>query len=127
VMMAFKHQPLPFHQNARLASAAAMAAQEQGKFWEYHDKLFEHQEALDRASLEKYARELGLNIEKFKGALDSNKFEAQIAADAAEGRRVGAEGTPTFFINGRQLVGAQPLETFKSMIDEELKKGSPKP
>jgi protein-disulfide isomerase len=126
VKLAFKHQPLPFHQNARPAAAAAMAAQEQGKFWEYHDKLFANQQALDRASLERYAQELGLNLEKFKKSLDSNKFESQIAADAAEGQRVGANGTPTFFINGRQLVGAQPIEAFKSLIDEELKKGGAK-
>jgi protein-disulfide isomerase len=59
---------------------------------------------------------------KFKSALDSNKFDAKITADSNEGNKVGANGTPTFFINGRQLVGAQPIEQFKSIIDEELKK-----
>ena len=87
-----------------------------------HDKLFANQQALDRASLEKYAQELGLNMGKFKAALDSNKFDAQITADIAEGTRVGANGTPTFFINGRQLVGAQPFEPSRRIIDEELKK-----
>lgn len=128
VKIAFKQQPLPFHQNARPAAAASLAAHEQGKFWEYHDKLFANQQALDRASLEKYAQEIGLNVQKFKAALDSNKFEKQIAADSEEGSRAGAQGTPTFFINGRSLVGAQPLEAFKSIIDEELKKaGKPAP
>jgi protein-disulfide isomerase len=122
IRVAFKHQPLPFHQNARLAASASMAANEQGKFWEYHDKLFENQRALDRASLEKYAQDLGLNVAKFKQALDANKFDAQITADSSEGTRVGANGTPTFFINGRQLVGAQPIDQFKQIIDEELKK-----
>jgi len=122
VRIAFKHQPLPFHANAKPAAAASMAAHEQGKFWEMHDKLFANARALDRASLEKYAQELGLDMGKFKAALDSNKYAAQIDADSAEGMRVGANGTPTFFINGRTVVGAQPFDNFKRVIDEELKK-----
>ncbi|HYO52150.1 DsbA family protein [Archangium sp.] len=122
VRVAFKHQPLPFHANAKPAAAAAMAAHEQGKFWEYHDKLFANQRALDRASLEKYAQELGLNMGQFKAALDSNKYDAQVTADMSEATRVGVNGTPTFFINGRSVVGAQPVEAFKRIIDEELKK-----
>jgi len=123
IKVAFKHQPLPFHPNAKPAAAASMAAHEQGKFWEFHDKLFANQRALDRASLEKYAQELGLDMGKFKAALDSGKYNEMIEADSAEGTRVGANGTPTFFINGRTLVGAQPIEAFKRVIDEELKKG----
>jgi protein-disulfide isomerase len=122
VRVAFKHQPLPFHQNAKIAASASMAANEQGKFWEYHDKLFANQQALDRSSLERYAQEVGLDMNKFRAALDSNKYEAQISADSAEGMRIGANGTPTFFINGRQLVGAQPIDQFKAIIDDELKK-----
>jgi protein-disulfide isomerase len=122
VKVAFKHQPLPFHANAKPAANAAMAAHEQGKFWEYHDKLFANQRALDRASLERYAQELGLNMPRFKSALDSNKFDAQITADSQEGMRLGANGTPTFFINGRQIVGAVPFDSFKKVIDEELSK-----
>jgi len=122
VRIAFKHQPLPFHQNAKPAAMAAMAAHEQGKFWEMHDKLFSNQRALDRASLEKYAEELKLDMGKFKAALDGNKFNAQIEADSSEGMRVGANGTPTFFINGRTVVGAVPFDNFKRVIDEELKK-----
>ncbi|MBN8227584.1 thioredoxin domain-containing protein [Corallococcus macrosporus] len=122
VKIAFKHQPLPFHQNAKLAAQASMAANEQGKFWEMHDKLFANQRALDRASLEKYAQELKLDMNKFKTALDSGKFDKQIEADMADGSAKGANGTPTFFINGRTLVGAQPFDAFKRVIDEELKK-----
>jgi protein-disulfide isomerase len=118
----FKNQPLPFHQNAMPAAKAAMAAHLQGKFWEMHDKLFANQQALDAASLEKYAQEIGLNMNQFKAALDSNKFEAQLNADMAESSRVGVNGTPSFFINGRSVVGAQPIEAFKRIIDEELKK-----
>lgn len=120
--IAFKNQPLPFHNNARGAAAAGLAANEQGKFWEMHDKMFANQQALDRPSLEKYAAEIGLDMGKFKAALDSNKFESVIATDSAEGAKVGASGTPTFFINGRQVVGAQPIEQFKAVIDDELKK-----
>jgi protein-disulfide isomerase len=122
VRMAFKHQPLPMHPNAKLAAVASMAAHEQGKFWEYHDLLFANQRQLDRPSLEKYAQDLKLDLKRFRTALDSNKFDAHITADSSEGMRVGANGTPTFFINGRQVVGAQPLESFKAVIDEELKK-----
>jgi protein-disulfide isomerase len=122
VRVAFKNQPLPFHANAKPAAAAALAANEQGKFWEYHDKLFQNQRALDRASLEKYAQELGLNMGQFKAALDSGKFDAQVTADMNEATRVGVNGTPTFLINGRSVVGAQPFEAFKRVIDEELSK-----
>jgi len=122
IKVVFKHQPLPFHNNAKIAAAASMAANEQGKFWEMHDKLFANQQALDRPNLERYASELGLDMGKFKAALDSNKFDAFITADSNEGMRVGANGTPTFFINGRQVVGAQPIDAFKSVIDDELKK-----
>ncbi|MEW5741561.1 MAG: thioredoxin domain-containing protein [Myxococcota bacterium] len=122
VKVAFKHQPLPFHQNAKLAAMASMAANEQGKFWEMHDKMFANQQALDRASLERYAQEIGLDMGKFKAALDSNKYDAYVTADSNEGMRVGANGTPTFFINGRQVVGAQPFEAFKNVIDQELAK-----
>ncbi|WP_020479051.1 DsbA family protein, partial [Myxococcus xanthus] len=94
VRVVFRHQPLPFHPNAKLAAEASHAAHEQGKFWEYHDKLFANQKAMDRASLEKYAQELGLNVAKFKAALDSGKFKAKVEADMAAGNAVGANGTP---------------------------------
>jgi protein-disulfide isomerase len=120
--VAFKHQPLERHPNAKLAAVASMAAHEQGKFWEMHDKLFSNQTALDRASLEKYAQELGLDLGKFKAALDSNKYDEYLKTDSAQGTQLGASGTPTFFINGRQIVGAKPPEVFRKVIDEELKK-----
>jgi protein-disulfide isomerase len=122
VRVVWKDLPLPFHQNAMPAAIAARAAGEQGKFWPMHDKLFANQQALDRASLEKYAQELGLNMARFKAALDTKKHEADIQADVAAGNKIGANGTPAFFINGVSLSGAQPFEAFKSRIDEELKK-----
>jgi protein-disulfide isomerase len=121
VKIAFKQLPLPFHDKAHLAAEAALAAHEQGKFWQMHDKLFANQQALDRPSLEKYAEELGLNMGKFKSALDSGKFKDRVDREAKEGAAVGATGTPTFFINGKKLVGAQPFDQFKSSIDAELK------
>jgi protein-disulfide isomerase len=121
VRIAFKQLPLPFHDKAHLAAEAALAANEQGKFWQMHNKLFANQQALDRPSLEKYAEELGLNMGKFKAALDSGKFKDRVDRESKEGAAVGATGTPTFFINGKKLVGAQPFDQFKTAIDAELK------
>ncbi len=121
VRIAFKNQPLPFHNNAQGAAEAALAAHEQGKFWQMHDKLFENQQALDRPSLEKYAQDLGLDVGKFKKALDSGKFKKTVEDDAKYGASLGASGTPTFFINGKILVGAQPFDAFKTEIDAALK------
>jgi protein-disulfide isomerase len=122
VHMAWKNYPLPFHNNAEPAAEAAMAANAQGKFWEMHDKLFENNTALDRASLEKYAQELGLNMAKFKADLDAQKYKDSIASDTKEGQAVGVNGTPAVFINGRKINGAYPWETFKKIADDELAK-----
>jgi len=122
VRIAFKHNPLPFHNNAQVASEAALEARDQGKFWEFHDKMFENQQALAREDLDKYAKELGLNPGKFKAALDSGKHKAEVTEDQQLARSLGASGTPSFFINGRNLRGAQPFEAFKTVIDEELQK-----
>jgi protein-disulfide isomerase len=122
VHMVWKNYPLPFHNNAEPAAEAAMAAGEQGKFWEMHDKLFENNTALDRANLEKYAQELGLNMAKFKADLDAQKFKGQIQSDTKEGQEVGVNGTPAVFINGRKINGAYPWETFKKIADDELAK-----
>jgi protein-disulfide isomerase len=103
------------------AAEASMAAHAQGKFWEYHDKLFANQQALDRPSLDKYAQEIGLNMAKFKAAMDQHLHKANIETDSKRGNEVGANGTPAFFINGRSLSGAQPFESFKTIIDEEIK------
>src|SRR5262249_55314974 len=122
VRVVWKDNPLPFHPNAMPAAEAARAAEEQGKFWEMHDKLFANQQTLDRATYEKHAQELGLNMNKSKAALDGHKFQKEIQADMAEAANFGARGTPSFFINGRPLRGAQPFDSFKNMIDDELKK-----
>lgn len=98
-----------------------MAANAQGKFWAMHDKLFGNQQALDRASIDKYAQEIGLNMARFKADMDGHKQKDQIDTDSKRGNEVGANGTPMFFINGRPLSGAQPFESFKAIIDEEMK------
>ncbi|MDD9936047.1 MAG: thioredoxin domain-containing protein [Myxococcales bacterium] len=133
VRIVFKHNALPFHKEAQLAAEASLAARDQGKFWEYHDKLFANQKALKRPDLEKYAQELKLNMAKFKAALDDNRYKAETDEDQKLARSLGASGTPSFFINGRNLRGAQPFEAFKKVIDEELakakalaEKGTPK-
>jgi protein-disulfide isomerase len=126
VRVVWKNMPLEMHQNAKPAATAALAAGEQGKFWEMHDKLFENQTALDRASLEKYASELGLDVAKFKAALDSDKFAAKISADMKEAAAVDVSGTPATFVNGRKIGGAYPYDTFKKLVDQELaKRGGP--
>jgi protein-disulfide isomerase len=122
VRLVWRNNPLPFHDKAALAAEAAMEARDEGKFWEYHDKMFSNQQALARENLEQYAKDLGLNMVKFKAALDANKHKAEIDADMALARQLGASGTPSFFINGRSLRGAQPFEAFKATIDEELQK-----
>jgi protein-disulfide isomerase len=122
VRLIFKHNALPFHKDAQLAAEASLAARDQGKFWEYHDKLFENQKALKREDLEKYAQELKLDMKKFKAALDDNRYKAETDEDQKLARSLGASGTPSFFINGRNLRGAQPFEAFKKVIDEEMAK-----
>jgi protein-disulfide isomerase len=122
VRIAFKQNPLPFHNNAGPAAEASLAANDQGKFWEMHEKLFANQNALERDKLEGYAKDLNLNLAKFKESLDNNKHKSVIEADQKAARDLGASGTPSFFINGRSLRGAQPFDAFKTLIDEELGK-----
>jgi protein-disulfide isomerase len=122
VALVFRHNPLPFHDNAMPAALAAEAARQQGKFWEMHDKLFAHDTELDRASLERYAGELGLDIARFKAGLDAEVGKDRISRDTDDAARFTTGGTPWFFINGRSLRGAQPIEVFKRAIDEELRK-----
>ncbi|MFL5376010.1 MAG: DsbA family protein, partial [Myxococcales bacterium] len=120
VRLAWKNQPLSFHPNAMPAAEAAMAAAEQGKFWEYHDALFKRQNELGPALYDEVAKQVGLDMEKFHASIQGHKHLAQIKADMAAGSAVGADGTPTFFINGKKLVGAMPIESFKQVIDAEL-------
>jgi protein-disulfide isomerase len=122
VQVVFKAFPLPFHAEAEPAHRAALAAGKQGKFWEMHDKFFGAQARLKEPGIvDTYAKEIGLNLEKFKVDFESDELKKQVQAEAEEGKAVGVRGTPAFFINGTRLVGAQPLEKFKEVIEAELK------
>jgi protein-disulfide isomerase len=118
----WKHRPLPFHKEARPASEAAEAAREQGKFWEMHDRLMAHQSSLSASLFESTAREIGLDLPRFKKALEAHAGARRIDEDGALASSVGASGTPTLFINCRRLAGAYPFETFKPIVEEELRK-----
>jgi protein-disulfide isomerase len=123
VRIVWRNNPLPFHENAGPAAETALEAFAQGgsdKFWKMHDLLFQNQQALSRADLEKYGAQLGLSVDKLKQALDSGTHKRSIAADQALAAKIDARGTPGFFINGRKLMGAQPYEEFKKVIDEEV-------
>jgi len=122
VRVVWKHQPLPFHPNARPAALAAEAAREQGKFWQMHAKMFAAQAELSPTAYEKWAREIGLDVGRFKAAIGASSGEARIAADQAQANEVGANGTPTMFFNCRQVVGALPFSAVKPIVEEELKK-----
>ena len=116
----FRDYPLPNHPQALPAAEAAQCAHEQGKFWEYHDALFNNQTQLQPERLKQHATDLGLDMDSFNSCLDSGKFRQDIYQDVQEGQRAGVTGTPAFFVNGRFLTGAQSFETFKKIIDEEL-------
>ncbi len=121
VRIEFRHMPLPFHNNAMNAAKASIAANKQGKFWEYHDLLFVNQKNLSEDELIGYANKIGLNLKQFEADMKDPKTEEIIKADMDVARQVGANGTPTFFINGKKLIGAQPYEAFEKKIEEALK------
>lgn len=120
--IAFRDFPLGMHNRALPAAEAAQCANEQGKFWEYHDAVFGNQKALADEDLKKYATDIGLDMEKFNSCYSSGKFRADVQTDMADGQSFGVTGTPAFFVNGRFLNGAQPFDAFKAIIDDELGK-----
>ena len=120
VRVVWKNFPLDFHEQARGAALAAHAAGQQGKFWEMHDKLLENQTALQPADLERYARELSLDLPRWKAALASPEIAGIVEADLKQGQELGVNGTPCMFINGRKVSGAQPLDQLKPIVEQEL-------
>jgi protein-disulfide isomerase len=125
IRLVWKHRPLPFHKRATPASILSIeAAKQKGPeaFWAAHALLFKNQKALQDADLEKYAGELGLDVEKAKKAMAENAYASVIQADSDLADDLEASGTPHFFVNGRRLLGAQPPEKFKALIDEEMAK-----
>lgn len=122
VRLAFRDFPIAsLHPKAPKAAEAARCAGDQGKFWQYHDLLFGSQAQATIADFKRFADQLKLDADSFATCLDSGRYAAAVAADVQEGARLGITGTPTFFINGRLLVGAQPLETFQRIIERELR------
>lgn len=122
VLFAFKQYPLPMHPQAKPAAEASLCVNEQGsdKFWKYHDKLFANSEKLGAEDLKKYAKEIGANVDQFNKCFDEKKYAQAVQADTDYGNKLGVRSTPTFFVNGKLISGAQPVESFKEVIDEEL-------
>jgi protein-disulfide isomerase len=120
VRLAFKDFPLPFHEGARPAAEAARCAGEQGHFWPFHDLLFLSSPSFDRGALIGYAERLRLDRQAFVACLDAGRHAQAVAADVAQGRALGVTGTPTFFVNGRKLVGVQPVEVLREAVEDAL-------
>lgn len=121
IRIIWKNYPLPMHQFAKGAAQAAMVAQEEGKFWEFHDLLFQNQSSLDTNGLVKLAEQAGVSGSKVEKAISSSRYDALIQEDMADGQKSGVNATPTFFVNGRMLEGAQGPDAFKAVIDPILK------
>ncbi|MCU0234654.1 MAG: DsbA family protein [Thermoanaerobaculales bacterium] len=117
----FKNLPLPNHPQAQLAGEAALCAGDQGKYWEFHDWLFANQRTMNRDGMIAHAAELGMDGERFTACVDGRSYGARVEADMKEARSFGITGTPGFMINGRVVTGAQPIEAFEAIIDEELR------
>jgi protein-disulfide isomerase len=122
VRIAFKHLPLSMHDRAQAAHQASEAAHRQGKFWEMHDRIFASPKDLSPETYLKYAGEMGLNMEQYNSDFASSSVRKAIEDDLALARELGVSGTPSFFVNGRFLSGAQPYGAFARLIDEELAK-----
>lgn len=120
IRLVFKDFPLPYHSLAMAAHEAARCAGAQGRYWRYHDRLFDTQPAFEREQLIGYAIDLGLDRERFTRCLDDHGQRPAVQASLAEGRALGVASTPTFFVNGSPLIGAQPVETFREAINEAL-------
>ncbi|MFT7578637.1 MAG: protein-disulfide isomerase [Myxococcota bacterium] len=120
VQLQFMHNALPFHKQAKGAAIAAVAADQQGKFWEMHDKLFENQKKLTATDLRGYAEGLGLDMARYDKDIKDPALATFVDKNQAIANAVGARGTPSFFINGKSLRGAQPFAQFKTVIDAEI-------
>lgn len=127
VNFVYRHFPLPQHKNAFSAAEAAEAAGEQGKFWQMYDKLYKNQNTWSESDnaidiFTGYAKDLGLDLDKFKKSIEANKYYSKIRSDQNDGSTLGVNSTPTFFINGQKTVGVPNISDFKSKIDSELNK-----
>jgi protein-disulfide isomerase len=116
----FRHYPRPEHPHARHAAEAAEAASAQGRFWEMHDQLFEHQDALTDTDLARYATDLGLDVERFQHDLTSHVYRDRVQRDIQSGAHSDVHGTPTFFINGVKHEGPDTFDDLMSAIRQQL-------
>ena len=121
VKVVYRDYPGPTHPHAPEAAEAAQCAGDQGKFWEYHDSLFDHQASAIGWNFSELAKEIGLNQDTFASCLKSRRYREEVAKDLRDGLKLGVTSTPTFFINGRPLVGAKPFAEFQTVIDRLLK------
>lgn len=124
IKIVFKQYPLPFHSQAKGAAVASLCANEQSVdyFWKLHDEMFADQSKLSKDNLKQTAKSLGLDSGKFDKCLDDNKYIAQVEQDIQQGKDIGVKSTPTFYVNGMLVAGAQPVEIFSEIIDQELSK-----
>lgn len=120
IRFVYRDFPILGPESQKVAEASE-CADEQGKFWEYHDMLFANQQTLEDANLKQYAKDLGLDTTRFNDCLDSGKMTSEVESDIRDGRNYGVQGTPAFFINGILVSGAQPFSVFQQIIEEELK------
>jgi protein-disulfide isomerase len=120
IRFVYRNFPLSGHASAVPAANAAMCANDQGKYWEYHDKLFGMTLPLETASYQKYASDLGLDMTRFNDCYSNNGDQAKIKADVTFATSLGVDQTPTFFINGLAVLGAESYDFFKQVIDQEL-------
>jgi protein-disulfide isomerase len=121
VRLVFKDRPLAIHALARPAHEAARCAGAAGKYWPYHDLLFEGQPAFERADLLLYAADVGLDQRDFARCLDEHRYAADVDADVAQAVGLGIRATPTLLVNGRKIVGAPALEDFRSIVEDALR------
>ena len=121
VKIVFRNFPLDFHPEAKPSALAGICAQDQGKFWELHDKMFDNQKTLNEDARQAWVKELGLDNAKFEACVKDPKTAQTLEKDLEAARVVGVNSTPTFFVNGKRVAGALPFEQFRSIIDAELR------
>jgi protein-disulfide isomerase len=120
IRLVVKNYPYKYRDFSKIAAEASLAAGDQGKYWEMHDILLTRSPKLDRANLIAYAGELGLDVKKFTESIDSGRHVENIDGDVKLAESIDLYNTPTFYINGRQVVGERPFDYFRKIIDEEL-------